>query len=191
MDFVGRNGLSEGNPITTGSFYLVEEKKPDYSYELFNDTVSGDIPGLVITRDYPPDVLKKYSLELCNVHWLTHLVGENHINPTALGLLLSRINSFIESNERLVVLLDGVEYLISQNGFERILHFLHQIRDMILTHGGTMIMPLDIRVVDRKERAFLERNLEVIEPEESRMKGRRLHFELDNGLLKVLKEEDR
>jgi len=183
-------GVVEVDTLLPGAVYLVEEKTPENSYELFSASVSEGKPGLVITRDYPPDIRRNYSLPDCLIQWLTHLVGENHINPTSLGLLLSRVANFINRNSQAMVLLDGMEYLISQNGYDRILHFIHQVRDMIITGEGTMIMPLDIRVVDNRELALLERNLEIIE-QSAKIRGRRFTFELEDGLLKVLKTTER
>lgn len=174
-----------------GVFYLVEERTPDYSYAMFAKALTEKRPGLVITRDYPQDVFDRYSLPECQIHWLTHIVGENHINPTSLGLLLSRISGFIDRKGKgATIILDGVEYLISQNSYDRILHFVHQIRDIVIVGDGSMILPIDTRVVARKELAFLERNLEIIEPL-AKVRGRRLLFELDEGTLKVLRESDR
>jgi len=182
--------MTEEIELLKGKYYLVEERTPDISYELFTGAISGRRPGLVVTRDYPPEVRKRFALPNCTMNWLTHLVGENHINPTALGLLLSRITNFVERNEAAIVILDGVEYLISQNSYDRILHFIHQIRDMIIISEGTMIMPMDSRVVSEKELAFLERNLEVLDSS-TMIKGRRFLFELEDGLLKILSENER
>ena len=183
--------MTEEFELLKGKYYLVEERTPDISYELFTGAVSNGRPGLVITRDYPPEVQKRYALPDCTMSWLTHLVGENHINPTALGLLLSRITNFVERSKSAIVILDGVEYLISQNSYDRILHFIHQIRDMTIISEGTMIMPMDSRVVNEKELAFLERNLEILDSSSVRIKGRRFLFELEDGLLKMLSENER
>lgn len=190
MDFTDEPSKMEGVLPVPGTFYLVEERLPEFSYEIFRTSILKNRPGMVITRDYPPEIRRRFSLDDCEINWLTHLVGENHINPTAIGLLLSRITGFIERTPKAVVLLDGVEYLISQNSYDRVLHFINQIRDMVVISDGTMIMPIDLRVVDEREQALLERNLEVIEPP-SKYRARRFTFELEDGLLKVLKETER
>lgn len=186
----GRGGGAEDAALIPGTFFLVEERTPEFAYEMFNSSVADGKPGLVITRDLPLDIRRKYSLLDVPMVWLTHLVGNDHINPTSIGLLLSRITSFIDRNQQGIVLLDGVEYLISQNSYDRILQFIHQVRDMVLVGGGTMIMPLDTRVLEEKQLALLERNLEVIMPS-TKAAGRRFVFELEDGLLKVMKENAR
>ena len=184
-----KNQTSDAVPAT-GRFFLIEERTPDFSYEMFGNAIAEGRTGLVMTRDFPADVQRRYDIQNTQIYWLTHLVGENHFNPTALGLLLSKITNFLDHNKRSAILLDGIEYLISQNNYERILHFLHQVRDIIIIHMGTLIMPLDTRVLEEKEIALLERNLEVITPPET-PSGKKLTFELEDGLLKLLRHTER
>ena len=146
-----------------GRFLLVEERIPEFSYEVFNNAMADGKTGLIFTRDYPAEVRKKHNLSgTFQMMWLTHLVGENNYNPTSLGLILSKITSFLDYNKQGVIVFDGIEYMISQNSFDRILHFIHQVRDLVILARGTMIMPFDTRVLETKQTALLERNLEVI-----------------------------
>lgn len=176
--------------LTPGLFFLVEEKCPDFCYEVYNRAVSEGKKGLVITRDYPNDLRRRYLLQDEQITWLTHLVGEDRINPTSIGILLSMIARFIEHNRHAIVILDGGEYLISQNSFDRILSFVHQVRDLVIINKGIVLMPIDKRVLEEKQLALLERNLEVVEPA-TRFSNRQLTFELEDGLLKVLKVSER
>jgi hypothetical protein len=174
-----------------GRFLLVEERIPEFSYELFNNALSEGKPGLVFTRDYPAEIRSRYNLVgSFQMMWLTHLVGENNYNPTSLGLILSKITSFLDYNKHGVIMFDGIEYMISQNSFDRILHFIHQVRDLVILARGTMIMPFDTRILETKQTALLERNLEVIVPPE-KPTAKRFTFELEDGLLKLLKTHER
>jgi len=173
-----------------GGFFLIEEKIPELSYEMFNNALAEDKAGLVFTRDFPNDIRRRYNLAgTYRMIWLTHLVGESNCTPTSLGQILSKITTFLDFNKNGVVVFDGTEYMIAQNSFERILHFIHQVRDITIMAHGTLIMPLDTRVLDVKETALLERNLEVITPPE-KPAGRRFTFELEDGLLKILKTKE-
>lgn len=174
----------------SGRFFLIEERSPELSYDTFNNAIMEGKPGLIISRDYPAEISKRYGLPDIPIVWLTHLVGEDYCNPTSLGIILSKITNFLECNSKAVVMLDGIEYLISQNSFDRILHFIHQLRDQVIVREGTMIMPLDARVLDEKQLALLERNLDVIVPPE-KFGGRRFTFELEDGQLRVLRANER
>ena len=91
------------------------------------------------------------------------MVGEGRINPTAIGIIMGQVRAFIEANHKSVVLLDGLEYLISLNTYDRMLQFMHQLRDVVVTNECVMLVPMDPRTVGQRELALLERNLEVVE----------------------------
>jgi len=185
MDNAGGRSGDESASLKSGSFFLVEERAPDFTYEMFGEHVVNGKYGLVITRDFPPEVKRKHALPDCSILWVTNLVGPDNISPTSIGLLLSKIITFFEKNHPAVVVLDGVEHLISQNSFDRIMQFVNQLRDTVLVIEGTVIMPLDTRVLEARQLALLERNLEVVVPS-PRLSGRKFVFELEDGMLKVM-----
>jgi hypothetical protein len=190
MGIAGGRCGDESASSKSGSFFLVEERSPEFTYEMFGEHVAGGKCGFVITRDFPPEVRRKHALPACPILWVTNLVGPDNISPTSIGLLLSRIITFFEKNHPAVVVLDGVEHLISQNSFDRIMQFIHQLRDMVLVSEGTVIMPLDTRILEEKQLALLERDLEVIVPS-PRLSGRKFVFELEDGMLKVMNKNVR
>lgn len=159
---------SSGNAIGVetrpGNVYLVEEKRPKLSYELFEQSLSAGYAGMVVTREFPKRLLSEKELSSCRVVWLTNLVGENRINPTAIGILMSQLRSFIEGQPRTVLMIDGLEYLVSLNTYDRMLQFMHQLKDIVATNESIMLVPLDPRTVGERELALLERSLEPVIP---------------------------
>jgi len=57
-----------------------------------------------------------------------------------------------------VILLDGIEYLMINNDFARILHFLEYVNEQIALHRAALILSVDERAFDAKELAYIERN---------------------------------
>lgn len=147
-----------------GNVYLVEERRPKTSYELFDQALASGYVGLVVTRDFPKKLLSEKELGSCKVLWLTNMVGEGRINPTAIGILMGQIRSFIENQQRTVVVLDGLEYLVSLNTYDRMLQFMHQLRDVVVTNESIMLVPVDPRTLSQREIAMLERSMEPILP---------------------------
>jgi len=144
--------------------YLVEERRPKACFELFDQTTSSGYSGLVVTRDFPKKILTEKELTGCKILWLTNLPGEGRINPTAVGILMGQIRSFIENNPRSSVVLDGFEYLASLNTYDRMLQFMHQLRDVVVTNDSMMFVPVDPRTLSPRELAMLERSMEPIVP---------------------------
>ena len=158
------SGATFSADVRPGNVYLVEERRPKVSYELFEHALSSGCAGLVITRDFPKKLLTEKELDSCRVVWLTNLVGEGRINPTAIGILMSQVRAFIESQKRTAIIVDGLEYLVSLNTYDRMLQFMHQLRDMVVTNDCVLIVPVDPRTMSEREIALLERNLEVVLP---------------------------
>ena len=155
--------VASGEP-KPGNVYLVEERRPKACFELFDQATSSGYSGLVVTRDFPKKILTEKELTGCKILWLTNLPGEGRINPTAIGILMGQIRSFIENQPRTAVVLDGFEYLSSLNTYDRMLQFMHQLRDIVVTNESMMFVPVDPRTLSSRELAMLERSMEPVVP---------------------------
>ncbi|UCE91517.1 MAG: DUF835 domain-containing protein [Methanobacteriota archaeon] len=164
MGPAGSSGISLSGELKLGNVYLVEERRPRASFDFFEQGLSADCCGMLVTRELPDKVVSDREIGESNVVWLTNLVGEGRVNPTAIGILMSHVRSFIEKHEKSVVLIDGLEYLISLNTYDRMLQFMNQLRDVVITNNSALIVPVDPRTLSERELALLERNLEVVVP---------------------------
>jgi len=152
--------------LAPGRTYVVEEAPPDFSYELFFDVTAttekdgGRPKGLLVSRRHRDMVRQRHGLEGVRIYWLATRPGEGVIAPTNLGILTSTLVKFLEEHKYGVVLLDGVEYLVSNNDFVRVLRMIEQVNDQVAQGSGRMILPVDVRAFEQKEVALLERNME-------------------------------
>src|SRR6059036_3585389 len=150
--------------LEKGVCYLVKEKKPELSFRLFEMLLAQKIPGLCITRQYPDRVRRERGLTEVRIIWLSHTPGEDYHNPTAIGTLAKVIQKFIEDNNgEGVVLLDGLEYLIINNGFLQTLMFVEHVNEFVMQGRSMLILPVSPDALEEKELALLERNVEVVE----------------------------
>ena len=159
-------GVSTGLPmdIEKGVCYLVKEKKPEVSYRLFEVLLEQKLPGLVVTRQYPERVRRERDLPGARIIWLSHTPGEDFHNPTAIGTLAKVLQKFIEDNGgEGVILLDGLEFLIINNGFLQTLMFVEHVNEFIMQHRGIVLLPVSPETLEEKELALLERNVRVLE----------------------------
>ena len=150
--------------IEKGVCYLIKEKKPEVSYRLFEILLDQRMPGLVITRQYPERVRRERGLVDVRVLWLSHTPGEDFHNPTAIGTLAKLIEKFIEdSGGEGAILLDGLEFLIINNGFLQTLMFVEHVNEFVMQGRGIVLIPVSPETLEEKELALLERNLKVLE----------------------------
>ncbi len=150
--------------IEKGVCYLVKEKKPEVSYRLFEVLMEQKLPGLVVTRQYPERVRRERGLTDVRILWLSHTPGEDFHNPTAIGTLAKVLQKFVEDNGgEGVILLDGLEFLIINNGFLQTLMFVEHVNEFIMQHRAILLLPVSPETLEEKELALLERNIKVLE----------------------------
>ncbi|UCE45035.1 MAG: DUF835 domain-containing protein, partial [Methanobacteriota archaeon] len=153
-------------PVEVGFLYLVKEKRPRVAFDMFNEAVRHGAIGMLIAREHPNRLKHSHQFEAEKILWLTRRTGVDHIDPTELSLLNLKITKFVESAEKAVVLMEGLEYTITQNDFESVLRFVNHLHDFVLIHDCAVIMVIDPRVLTTRQLALLERAAKIIEPYE-------------------------
>ncbi len=161
--------LPENHDVELGRTYLYEEDKPLNSFQVFFNTVSDEVNGLLITRTNP-SVLKKTFPDMhhnIKIYWLTDIEStEPSIDPTEIEQLDATITGFVNSslknNTESIILLDGMEYIISRNSFNQTLQLIHHIKDFVSMYNTLLIIPVSPNAIDIKELKQLERELEII-----------------------------
>lgn len=164
------NGLAVSRKynLAPGRCYVFEETPPSASFDAFSNLIStsdpkgGKTAGLAVTRQHPDLVRDKYGLEKTPIFWLATRAGDGVISPTNLGILTQTMVKFVEGNDSGVILLDGLEYLVSNNDFNKVLRAIDQVNDHISQSGSRLIIPVDPRAFEPRELALLERNMERV-----------------------------
>lgn len=161
-------GVSRKYSLAPGRCYVFEETPPSVSFDAFANLIStadekgSKTVGMAVTRQHPDLVRQKYGLEKTPIYWLATRAGEGVISPTNLGILTQTMVKFVQSHESGVILLDGVEYLVSNNDFNKVLKAIDQVNDHISQSGSRLILPIDPRAFEPRELALLERNMEKV-----------------------------
>lgn len=180
--------------------YLVEEEKPDFSFEIFSDILKGrcfdcsnddafpceslecsacKLPcpcrtctkyksrpqGMVVTRQFPNDVREEHFLQTTPILWLSTVSGKDNMDPAKLNLLTDYLVNFMDRSHNGVVLVDGLEYLVTSNDFNRVLKAIDRWTECAMTSDCRLILSLDPRTFEKKELALLEKNKEVVRPD--------------------------
>ena len=159
-------GITRKYNLAPGHSYVVEESPPDMSFDAFVNIVSTvdasgkKAVGLAVSRQHSDLIRQKYGLETTPIYWLATRAGQDVISPTNLGILTHTLVQFVEHNTNGIILLDGIEYLVSNNDFNKVLRTIDQVNDHISQSQAIMLIPVDPRAFDQKELALLERNME-------------------------------
>ena len=181
--------------------YLVEEEKPDFSFEMFADILKGrcfdcenddsfpceslecgtcKLPcpcrtctkyksraqGLIVTRQYPHDVRSEHFIQTTPILWLSSVAGKDNMDPAKISLLTDYLVNFMEKSHNGVVLVDGIEYLVTSNDFQKVVKSLDRWAETAMTSDCRLVITVDPRAFSDRELALLEKNKEVVRPSE-------------------------
>jgi hypothetical protein len=107
----------------------------------------------------------------CDIFWLTKMDNlseadkERCFPPNDTSPLYTGIKKFLMANKGMgaVVLLDGFNYLVTNNDFLTVLKWLQKLKDDIYMFGAILIIPVDPASLQSNEMRQLENELQVME----------------------------
>ena len=147
-----------------GFSYLIEENRANFCFEIFSKLTTTNEKGLCICRINPAIILRKYNfIQGITMLWLTDRESskEATISPS-LESMIYVVEEFIDKNEEAVILLDGIEYLISNNGFNPVLRFIRRLIDKISETSTILLIGVSSKAMNEQELKLLERELNPI-----------------------------
>ena len=142
--------------------YIIREKKPVKSFEIFCDLVTHGIPGFIISRQHPERIRRKYRLLKTPIIWLSRLKLKETLSPDDLHKLNYIMENFTRKCEESVILLDGVEYLITQTDFKSIMKYLQGLKDIVVLNNSRLIIPLYENTLTTIEYSIFEREFQIL-----------------------------
>ena len=140
--------------------YLVEEDKPEASYSLFMNALSKGMKGYCITRNYPAKIRSKFDLKDTPLIWLSNVGRENTIRPKDLEKLSLSLEQFLSQAGGGIVLLDGLEYLITNNNFITVLRLIQSLRDQVAINQSILLMAVNRSTLESHQLNLLEREVD-------------------------------
>ncbi|MEM0333865.1 MAG: DUF835 domain-containing protein, partial [Thermoplasmata archaeon] len=84
------------------------------------------------------------------------------LQPTDLSLISNGINNFIKEGTKGIILMDGIELLIKNNGFDNTIKSLTSIKDNVKINKGIMIISINLKTMGDEERNFLLKEFNLI-----------------------------
>lgn len=145
-----------------GHCYLIEEERPMYSNVLLSRKMDEGYSGLVITRMNPKRIRDEFKVEP-KILWLTDKESsQEETIPPSLEMLIHVIQEFVRTEQDGLVVLDGIQYLVSNTNFEALLRFLRSLVDEISESTAILVVSLSPETMKQQELSILEREMEVL-----------------------------
>ncbi|MBI0584221.1 MAG: DUF835 domain-containing protein [Methanomassiliicoccus sp.] len=146
---------------------LVKSKRADEAYRLFASEVQAGNRGLLITRVHPDQVRERYGKIEAQVMWLSGQPGQDRLDPASLTIIQNTMVDFLQKGPRSVILLDGIDHLISENQLDKVLRLVYAVHDAVVVSSSRFIVPIDPQTLEPKDLAFIEKEFVVLEEAET------------------------
>ncbi|MBN1539498.1 MAG: DUF835 domain-containing protein [Candidatus Thermoplasmatota archaeon] len=155
------DAVSELDELTPGLSYLVEEKRPDKIFKLYRQALDRNMKGMAISRTNPKILAKRYGITDTDSIWLTgkEIHGDIRSVLPILEFLMSIIEEFIEGTAKGMIVLDGLEYLLTNNKFNSVLRFLRQLVDNVSQTEFILLVAISPDAIEQTELTLLEKDL--------------------------------
>jgi SpoVK/Ycf46/Vps4 family AAA+-type ATPase len=147
-----------------GQIYMVKEKDSAESIEIFLKEAES-APALWISRTNAAKIRRDYGLKEGGIRilWLTASLSDNEaVSPLTPQLFAALTDFLATSNERKIILLEGLEYLIEHNGFSTILNMMQGFKDKISLTEALMLLPVAPAALEEREMALLEKETKIL-----------------------------
>ncbi|MFP4170030.1 MAG: DUF835 domain-containing protein [Methanomassiliicoccales archaeon] len=149
--------------LETGYSYLIEDDDPHPAFRLFEDYITHGRAGMCISREYPEKLKEKFDLGNASMLWLSYDRDIGYVRePTNIPLIYSEVKSFLDAEEDRIVLISGLEYMISQSTFIKVLKFVQLLNENVAVRDSLLLLPISPETLDDKEIKMLERELKVL-----------------------------
>jgi hypothetical protein len=154
---------SKGLELLDGHCYLILEEKLKTSIKLFQEMLNSGYKGLCITRTNPRQLRAKKGMEDVPMIWLTQKESEKERTiPPILERVIYEISDFFKIEENGCLILDGIEYLISNNNFDGVLRFIRRLIDDVSETKSVLMVTVGPHTLKERELKILEREMEKI-----------------------------
>ena len=147
--------------LKDSSAYLIKESTPVEAYNLFTIALRSGKKGLCITRVFPKKVRERFGIADLPILWLSNVGKENSVRPKDLEKLSLSVEQFL-TREKGAILMDGIEYLVTNNNFITVLRLVQSIRDQVAINNGVLLISINPAALDAHQMTLLEQEVDDV-----------------------------
>ena len=164
--FIGKDITKEielHKKLLGGNSYLITDKNNQSAVDLLQDLTINNFKGLIITRGNP-DQIKTQIPQLKNIEIILLSGEKNNIfkSISSLERLKEKIKEYTKNNNRSVILLDGIHYLLSKFSFDEFVKSLYDVNDIISKNKAILFVRLDPSTIESNQLAIIENELLIL-----------------------------
>jgi ribosomal protein S27E len=153
--------------VAVGYNYLIVDDDPTVAYEEYKSVLKKDVPAMCVSTTFPEKLTKEFDIKKADLYWLSDTATDMSVktlDPKRLDFEMMRaISNFFKESPGGVVMIDGLEYLVVENGFDRVLRFVKKINDLASVNDATIFVPLTPSSLGDDEFAMLRKEFDKVQ----------------------------
>ncbi|MGB0265917.1 MAG: DUF835 domain-containing protein [Candidatus Poseidoniaceae archaeon] len=160
-----RSMLAKSNvkqTLDSSKALLIDEENPELIFKFASLMAGNGKSILTLSRKKIAKLAAEYSIPSANCLWLSESPGDGNIVAT-LENLNRGIDEFLWENERAVIIVEGIEYLASLHGENRVLDLIRTLCDKVRNEDHLLVIGCNLLAFDISFRASLETEVDLIE----------------------------
>jgi len=163
--FVGKEITQDSEmrgKLLQGNSYLITDKSNTSALNLLVDLSVSGSDGLFITRGNPNVIQSMFQSVDTKVIMLSRDKCGGFENISSLDKIAAKIKEFVAKKSKPVVLIDRVDYLLTNFSFEAFVKSLYEINNIISTHNAILLMRVNSDILNASQLAFIEEELKPL-----------------------------
>ncbi|MFW6305497.1 MAG: DUF7504 family protein [Candidatus Saliniplasma sp.] len=119
------------------------DEEGDNAFSIYNDFIKDGLKGLIVTTNLPSKVEEKYGLIGQDIKWVSESASEDYdvLDPKRMDFEITRtISNFAEKQDRGILLIESLEYLVVENDFEDVTKFIKKVTDITSMNAITLLV---------------------------------------------------
>ncbi|KYK22807.1 hypothetical protein AYK21_03525 [Thermoplasmatales archaeon SG8-52-2] len=149
--------------LVLGNCYMIVDKTNNSAIDLFNDLVTFENNGLFITRD-TPETIQSYLPPTNNIKII--ILNQEKLggfdNVFDLDALTLKIDKFLKTKSKPIILLDRVDYLLTYFSFDAFIKTLYKITNLVIKKKGLLFLRLNPSVISDNQLALIREELKQL-----------------------------
>ncbi len=155
-----KKGEMAAEKLEPGMVYM-SLSDPGKGQSLLRRAIEQGMKPLLISRTQPDKHPLVAEMDESSMIWLSSMSKENSFNPRDLHRLEEMITDRLQRG-RAAVLIEGMEYIITNNEFLPVLRLLQNLRDFTAERKGVLIVTIKGKSLEEHELSLIEKESDRI-----------------------------
>ena len=149
--------------LSLGHHYLFKNEDRGMAQTFVKEIAErSDCALLVISRAPRQRIEATFGDHLNTSYWLSKTDTKESLNPHNLEKITYTIGEFLEGNRGTLVYFDGLEYLISNNDFQKVMRFIETLHEKCQLSEGVIVFPFTPEVISKRDMTQVQTEMDVL-----------------------------